>query len=39
MTCITYTVKVHDDRTVWYNSDGKLHRENGPAIEYTHGYK
>lgn len=23
----------------WYNKDGKLHRENGPAIEYPNGDK
>ena len=25
--------------TEWYNSKGQLHREDGPAIEYTNGYK
>jgi hypothetical protein len=24
---------------LWYNSDGKLHREDGPAVEYPTGYK
>jgi len=23
----------------WYNSKGKLHRKDGPAIEWTDGYK
>ena len=23
----------------WYNSKGKLHREDGPAMEYTGGHK
>jgi len=23
----------------WYNSDGKKHREDGPAVEFANGYK
>jgi len=23
----------------WYNSKGKLHRKDGPAVEYADGYK
>ena len=23
----------------WFNSDGKLHRLDGPAVEYADGYK
>ena len=23
----------------WYDNEGKFHREDGPAIEYTMGYK
>ena len=34
-----YRVKVYNDRTVWYNLKGYVHRENGPAIEYTNGSK
>ncbi len=35
----TYTVKVSDDGTKrWYLND-KLHREDGPAIEYASGTK
>ena len=34
-----YKVKVYDDRTEWYNLDGDLHREDGPAIEYASGNK
>ena len=34
-----YTVKVYEDRTEWYNEDGKFHRENGPTIEYANGDK
>ena len=36
---IEYTVKVFENRTEWYNKNGKLHREDGPAIEYTDGSK
>ena len=35
---IEYTVKVYDDQTEWY-LNGKKHREDGPAIEYTNGDK
>ncbi len=35
---IEYTVKVYDDRTEWF-LNGKLHREDGPAIEHASGYK
>ena len=34
-----YTVKVFENKVVWYNTEGKLHRENGPAVEYTDGHK
>jgi hypothetical protein len=27
------------ERTVWKNEQGKLHREDGPAIEYDNGHK
>jgi len=33
-----YQVKVFDDRTEWYQY-GKLHRKNGPAVEYNTGTK
>jgi hypothetical protein len=33
-----YTVKVFENRTVWY-LNGNLHREDGPAIEYADGNK
>jgi hypothetical protein len=36
---ITYTVTVYNDRTEWKNEKGQLHREDGPAIEYTNGNK
>jgi antitoxin component YwqK of YwqJK toxin-antitoxin module len=36
---IVYTVKVFSDRTEWRNSAGQLHREDGPAIEYSNGTK
>ena len=35
---ITYTVKVDKDKTEWY-LNGQLHREDGPAIEYSNGSK
>ena len=35
----TYKVTVDSDATRWYNSKGQFHRENGPAIEHTSGYK
>ena len=34
-----YTVRVYKDRTDYYNSKGKLHREDGPAVEYSNGDK
>lgn len=33
-----YQVKVYDERTEWFQ-DGMLHREGGPAIEFTDGTK
>jgi hypothetical protein len=33
-----YTVKVYDNRTEWF-LNGKLHREDGPAVEYVNGDK
>jgi len=33
-----YIVKVYDDRTEWYKN-GKLHRLDGPAIEFADGAK
>ena len=33
---IEYTVKVYDDRTEW-RLNGKLHREDGPAIDSANG--
>jgi len=33
-----YTVQVFKNRAEWF-FDGKLHREDGPAIEYTDGTK
>ena len=35
---IEYTVQVWDDSTGWY-LNGKLHREDDPAIEYISGDK
>jgi hypothetical protein len=36
----TYKVTVDDKKTVrWYNDKGKLHRLDGPAVEWASGYK
>ena len=36
---IEYTVEVYDNgEKYWYLND-KLHREDGPALEYADGYK
>jgi hypothetical protein len=35
---IEYTVQVYEDRTAWF-LNGKLHREDGPAIEWMGGNK
>ena len=34
-----YKVKVYKDRTEWYNAKGQLHREDGPAVEWSDGDK
>ena len=34
-----YKVKVYDTHTVWCNLEGKLHRTDGPAVEYADGHK
>jgi NADPH-dependent ferric siderophore reductase len=34
----TYTVKVDDDKTEWH-INGKLHREDGPSVEWSNGTK
>jgi len=34
-----YKVKVYEDRTEWFNLEGELHREDGPAIEWCDGGK
>ena len=36
----TYKVTVDEEGTIlWYNKSNKLHREDGPAVEYADGYK
>ena len=36
----TYKVIVDELNTIrWYNEQGKLHREDGPAVEYADGSK
>ena len=35
----TYTVKIDDDGDKRWYLDGKLHREDGPAIEWADGGK
>ena len=38
MKFIKYSVKVFEDGSkIWRNKEGKLHREDGPAVEYTNG--
>ena len=36
---IEYTVKVYDNGNKYWYLNGKLHREDGPAIEYANGSK
>ena len=36
---IEYTVKVYDSGDKFWCLDGKLHREDGPAVEWADGYK
>ena len=36
---IEYTVKVYDDGAKSWYLDGKLHRTDGPAVEYSSGAK
>jgi hypothetical protein len=36
---ITYTVTVNEDKTEYWYLKGKLHREDGPAIEWANGTK
>ena len=38
MKCIEYVVRVFENRTEW-RLNGKLHREDGPALEYADGSK
>ena len=39
MSCIKYEVHVYEDgHKAWY-LNGKIHREDGPAIENTKGHK
>jgi hypothetical protein len=36
----TYKVTVDEyGSTRWYNENGEYHREDGPAVEYSDGYK
>ena len=34
-----YKVKVYDNSTIWFNLEGQLHKEDGPACEFTNGDK
>jgi hypothetical protein len=36
---IEYQVFIYPDGTKLWYLNGKLHREDGPAIEYLNGYK
>ena len=29
----------YEDRIEWHNEKGKLHREDGPAVQWPNGYK
>lgn len=34
-----YIVRIFHNRIEWYNKDKKLHRDDGPAVEFFDGYK
>ena len=36
---VIYTVKIQDDGTKKWYLNGKLHREDGPAVEWADGTK
>jgi len=36
---IEYKVKVHENGTKFWYLNGKLHREDGPAVEWANGTK
>ena len=36
---IEYTVKVYESGSKFWSLNGKLHREDGPAVEYADGGK
>ena len=36
---IEYTVKVYPNGTRYWHLNGKLHKEDGPAIEYSDGVR
>ena len=39
MSCKTYEVKVYDNGRIEWRLDGKLHREDGPAVIWPDGTK
>ena len=39
MSFKTYEVRVYDNGTKYWYLNGKLHREDGPAIEWSSGNK
>lgn len=36
---IKYKIKVHETGDIFWYSQDRLHREDGPAIEYINGHK
>ena len=39
MNCNTYKVKIYSNKSIYWYLNDKLHREDGPAVKYSCGYK